>query len=84
MGKKSKLIKRIKSRPKDFTHDEAKTLLEYFSYKENNKGKTSGSRVVFISKGKTSIVLHKPHNRKELLDYQIKQILQVLERERLI
>lgn len=84
MGKKSKLIKRIKSRPKDFTYDEAKTLLEYFSYKENNKGKTSGSRVVFISKGKTSIVLHKPHNRKELLDYQIKQILQVLERERLI
>lgn len=27
MGKKDKLIKRLKSRPKDFTFDEAETLL---------------------------------------------------------
>ncbi len=84
MSKKAKLIKRLKSKPKDFTFEEVKTLLNYFSYKENDKGKTSGSRIMFISKGKTSILLHKPHQRKELLDYQVKQLIEILEREGLI
>ena len=43
MGKKDKLIKRLKSRPKDFTFDEAETLLKYFDFAYSNKGKTSGS-----------------------------------------
>ena len=38
MGKKDKLIRKIKSRPKDFTFDEAVTLLEYFNYVMCNKG----------------------------------------------
>lgn len=49
MGQKEKLIQRLKSRPKDFTFQEAETLLEYLDYKRSNKGKTSGSRVVFES-----------------------------------
>lgn len=49
MGKKDKLIKRLKSRPKDFTFDEAETLLKYFDFAYSNKGKTSGSRVIFES-----------------------------------
>lgn len=84
MGKKDKLIKRLKSRPKDFTFDEVEVLLGYFSYKGNNKGKTSGSRVMFTSDGKVPILLHKPHQRKELLDYQIKQLIDILEQEGLI
>lgn len=39
MGKKDKLIKRLKSRPKDFTFDEAETLLKYFDFAYSNKGK---------------------------------------------
>ena len=49
MGQKEKLIQRLKSRPKDFTFQEAETLLGYLDYKRSNKGKTSGSRVVFES-----------------------------------
>ena len=32
MGQKEKLIQRLKSKPKDFTFDEAETLLRYLSY----------------------------------------------------
>ncbi len=85
MGQKEKLIARLKSVPKDFSFDEAETLLGYLTYHKYNKGKTSGSRVVFISEAhKTKILLHKPHPRKELLEYQIKQLIEQLEQEGLI
>ncbi|MCL2078348.1 MAG: type II toxin-antitoxin system HicA family toxin [Oscillospiraceae bacterium] len=83
MGKKEKLIERLKSKPKDFTFDEMKTLLELLGLEMSNKGKTSGSRVKFTS-GNIPIYLHKPHPRKELLEYQIKYILDALEKEGLI
>ena len=83
MGKKEKLIERLKSKPKDFTFDEMQSVLEAFGFEVLNKGKTSGSRVKF-SKGSMAIILHKPHPRKELLEYQIKQITDVLEKEGLI
>ena len=84
MGQKDKLIKRLKSHPKDFTFDEAETLLKYLSYSRSDKGKTSGSRVKFVSTTNAPILLHKPHPRKELLDYQIKQLVEILEQEGLI
>ncbi len=84
MGQKEKLIRKLKSRPKDFTFDEAETLLKYFTYNRSNKGRTSGSRVMFVSDEYAPILLHKPHPRKELLDYQIKQLIEVLEQEGLI
>ena len=84
MGQKEKLIKRLKSKPKDFTFEEAETLLRYFGYFRNDKGKTSGSRVMFCSDDRASILLHKPHPRKELLMYQIKQLIEVLEQEGLL
>ncbi len=84
MGQKEKLIKRLKSKPKDFTFEEVETLLNYFGYVRNEKGKTSGSRVIFSCKDRASILLHKPHPRKELLIYQIKQLIEVLEQEELL
>lgn len=45
MGQKEKLIKRLKSKPKDFTFEEAETLLNYFDYVRSDKGRTNGSRV---------------------------------------
>lgn len=48
------------------------------------RGRTSGSRVMFVSEQYAPILLHKPHPRKELLDYQIKQLIEVLEQEGLI
>lgn len=84
MGQKDKLIQKLKSRPKDFTFDEAESLLKYCSYARSNKGKTSGSRVAFVSDNHPPIYMHKPHPRKELLDYQVKQLLETLEQEELI
>ena len=84
MGQKEKLIERLKSKPRDFTFDDAETLLGYFSYYRSNKGRTSGSRVMFISKDFAPILLHKPHPRKELQDYQVKQLVEILKQEGLI
>ncbi len=85
MGKKEKLIERLKSKPKDFTFEELETLLGYLFYSRSNKGKTSGSRVVFRNPENGNIILlHKPHPRNELLEYQIKQILEILQQENLI
>lgn len=85
MGQKDKLIAKLKSNPKNFTFDEAESLLGYLDYRKSNRGKTSGSRVMFTSnKHKAKILLHKPHPRKELLEYQIKQLIDLLEQEGLI
>lgn len=85
MGQKEKLIAELKSNPKTFTFDEAESLLGYLTYYRSNKGKTSGSRVMFTSdEHKTKILLHKPHPRKELLEYQIRQLIEQLEQEGLI
>ena len=66
------------------TFDEAETLLRYLTYLRSNKGKTSGSRVMFTSDSHPPILLHKPHPRKELLEYQVKQLIEILEQEGLM
>lgn len=83
MGKKEKLIERLKSRPKDFTFEEMQTLLILLGFEMSNKGRTSGSRVKFM-KDNVGIMLHKPHPRNELLSYQIKQVIDTLSEEGLI
>lgn len=84
MGQKEKLIKRLKSKPRDFTFSEAETLLQYLSYSKSNKGKTSASRVAFISQEHPPIFMRRPHSRKELLEYQVKQWIEILEQEGLL
>lgn len=84
MGQKEKLIEKLKTKPKNFSFGEAETLLGYFGYRRFDKGRTSGSRVMFVSDGHAPILLHKPHPRKELLAYQVKQLLEILEQEELI
>lgn len=44
-------------------------LLDYLEFTKSNKGKTSGSRVMFTSEEHGSILLHKPHPQKELKAY---------------
>ena len=85
MGQKEKLIARLKTIPRDFTFDEAESLLRYLTFHRTNKGKTSGSRVVFVSdEYGIKILMHKPHPRKELLEYQVRQLIEQLEQEGLI
>lgn len=83
MGKKEKLIERLKSIPKDFTFNELQALLATLEFEQCDKGKTSGSRVKFV-KGEVFIIMHKPHPRKELLEYQVKQVVDTLKKEGLI
>ena len=66
MSKIEKQIERLKSKPKDFTYDEAKSILNNFGFMEYNKGKTSGSRVEFKDKNGRKIILHKPHPNNNL------------------
>ncbi|MCD7738154.1 MAG: type II toxin-antitoxin system HicA family toxin [Lachnospiraceae bacterium] len=84
MGQKEKLMKRLKAKPKDFTFDEAETLLKYLGYTYSDKGKTSGSRIKFVSSERAPIMMHKPHPGKELKVYQVMQLIEKLEEEDLI
>ncbi len=80
MSSIEKEIERLKSKPKDFTYDELKRVLNYFGFIENNKGKTSGSRVKFESKYHGKIEIHKPHKGNNLKPYQIKEILEKMKK----
>lgn len=76
MGTKEKLIIRFKTLPSDFTYEEAKRLFSIVGYRENNKGRTSGSRCQFVSPdGKGSFTLHKPHPGNFFKAYMMKEML---------
>jgi len=79
MSKEDKLVKRLLSKPTDFTYEELQKVLIKLGYKEAQKGKTSGSRVAFINSESGHIIrLHKPHPKNELKRYQIEQIIEEL------
>ena len=78
MGTKEKLIERLKHLPKDFTFDEAERLLTLFGYVKSNKGKTSGSKIMFIDGLNRKILLHKPHPGNIIKGYALKNILDKL------
>lgn len=84
MGTKDKLIARFCTLPNDFTWEEMKRLLISLGYEPDNKGKTSGSRVIFKSKDKKPIMLHKPHPGNIVKGYVMKQVLDYLKNEGLI
>ena len=67
MGKFEKAKNRLRSKPSDYTYDEARSLLRQLGFIEFNKGKTSGSRVCFYrASDNCKIMLHKPHPGDEL------------------
>ena len=82
MGTKEKLLERLKGMPTDFTFAEAERLLTSFGYTKSNKGRTSGSRVLFIDNQKRKILLHHPHPSNILKAYTLKDILEKLKRNK--
>ena len=80
MGTKEKLIERLKRLPSDFTFEEVERLLTLFGYVLENKGKTSGSKVMFIDKQNRKILLHKPHPGNTIKRYALKEVLMKLYR----
>ena len=83
MGKKEKLIKRLKSKPKDFTFDEMEALLVSLGFVRCKTGKTGGSRVKYLREG-VPVFLHKPHPENILKPYQVNDVLNALRKECLI
>ena len=75
MSRIEKEIERLKSKPKDYTYEELKSLLNKLGFFENNKGKTSGSGVEFKDVEGRKILLHKPHPNNIIKPYMIKAIL---------
>ncbi|MBJ2191493.1 MAG: type II toxin-antitoxin system HicA family toxin [Muribaculaceae bacterium] len=84
MGTKEKLIARFSTLPSDFTWEEMRRLLVALGYVPGNKGKTSGSRVIFKGAGLKPIMLHKPHPGNIIKGYVMKQVYDYLKNERLI
>jgi hypothetical protein len=81
MSTHEKLLKRFLRFPKDFTWDELNRLLRKYGYYKNEKGKTSGSRVVFENdETDISLDLHKPHPKNVLKPYQMKDVFEFLNR----
>lgn len=85
MGQKEKLIQRFIGNPSDFSFDELVRLLGFLGFYLDQKGRTSGSRILFVHK-KTGakLLLHRPHARKALLEYQLRQIRSFLKEEGLL
>ena len=79
MSKLEKEIERLKSKPKDYTYEEAKSLLNKIGFYENNKGKKSGSSIEFKNADKKKIMLHRPHPSNIIKPYMVKEILKSLE-----
>ncbi|MDR2622089.1 MAG: type II toxin-antitoxin system HicA family toxin [Dysgonamonadaceae bacterium] len=77
MSTKDKLIERLKTRPKDFTFEETVRLFSLLGFTKCNKGKTSGSRVIFEN-GDDQFLTHKPHPKSIMKEAAIKQILNYL------
>ncbi|EAZ90648.1 type II toxin-antitoxin system HicA family toxin [Crocosphaera chwakensis] len=84
MTRKEKLIKRLWTRPKDFTWEEMRKLLAALGFEEVKTGKTSGSRRRFVNSSGVIISLHKPHPQNILKMYQIEQLINILNQEGLL
>jgi len=75
VSRKEKIVKRFLASPKDFSFDEAVTLLKLMGFEEVKTGKTSGSRVRFRNELlEKEFKMHKPHPGKILKQYQLNDI----------
>ena len=67
------MINRFKNQPKDFTWEELVRLFGIFGFIVDYKGKTSGSRVLFVN-GEDAHTVHKPHPSNIIKAYEMKQV----------
>ncbi len=84
MSQVEKLKIRLKSCPKYFTYEELRFLLIHLGFVEFNKGKTSGSRVQFVTNDGKKLELHKPHPNNIIKEYKLKYIINMLKEWRMI
>ncbi len=76
MSKLDKLIARLSDKPKNFTWEEAVTLMKKCGFEIISN---SGSRRKFFHREKDIVVcIHRPHPTNELKKYQLKDITNAL------
>ena len=79
MSQKEDLLKRLSSKPKDFTIPEMDSLMTKCGCEKKNRGKTSGSAVAYIHVATGRVFkCHLPHPRKEFPSYVIDQAIDFL------
>lgn len=83
MGSNEKLIDSFRTLPKDFTWNEFVRLFGILGFVLGNKGKTSGSRIIF-TKGNMKYIAHKPHPEKYIKMYVMKQTLEFFKNNNLL
>lgn len=77
MSRKSKLIARLCGRPKDFTWDEACTLMKQCGFGLKNR---SGSARMFVHvQSHQKVRLHEPHPQNTLLPYMVDRLIEALQ-----
>ena len=82
MGKREKLIAKLRSVPADFTWQDLKALLIALGYQEIQG---SGSRVKFDNGNADQLInLHKPHPGNIVKRYALRQLIEKLEQGGLI
>jgi len=81
---KDKLILKCKNSPQSISIREIETLLKYYGFVLDNKGKTSGSRIRFIDSEGRKILMHNPHPNNIVCISAVKSLLSFLEEEKLI
>lgn len=81
MGNREKMLAKLYGDGKSFTFRDAVTLFTSMGYELSDKGKTSGSRVIFTHEHHAPVILHRPHPQKELKDYVVRQLRAYIEQE---
>lgn len=77
VSKKQKLLFKLRSRPKDMTWDEAKTLLSKCGFEDVSSGGGAG-RMFVHAKTRIKLRLHEPHPNNTLLPYMVKELFNAL------
>lgn len=79
MNKHDKLLKRFYNLPRDFTFDEVVSLFSQFGFHLENKGSTSGSRIIFVNDSNDdSYIMHRPHPANIIKGYMMRKIYNYL------
>lgn len=79
MNKQDKLLKRFYNLPRDFTFDEMVSLFRQFDFRVQNKGTTSGSRIIFVNDNNgDSYIMHRPHLSNIIKGYVMHQVYNYL------
>ncbi|MEI7725024.1 MAG: type II toxin-antitoxin system HicA family toxin [Bacteroidota bacterium] len=85
MSKHEKLKEKLLQVPVNFSYDEMVALLNSFGYHVANRGRTSGSAVMFYNQDSgDKIMFHKPHPGNELKKYILNMIIEKLKKNKML